>query len=66
MNTVAKNSYGWWVIRNGKVDFGFNGIADNDQGTWYCKNGKVDFTYTGTYYDNATQTYYNISNGRVV
>ena len=57
----------WWYVGvDGKIDFSYNGIAKNSNGTWYCKNGKVDFTYTGTYYDNATQTYYNISNGRVV
>lgn len=26
-NTVAPNSNGWWVIRNGKVDFNYNGIT---------------------------------------
>ena len=45
--TVAKNSYGWWKIENGKVDFQFNGFADNEYGTWYLKDGNVDFNYTG-------------------
>ena len=42
-DTVAKNSKGWWVIRDGKVDFTYNGFAENKNGWWYCKEGKVQF-----------------------
>ena len=41
--TVAKNSNGWWYIKDGKVDFGYNGLAQNSNGWWYLENGKVTF-----------------------
>ncbi len=44
MNSVEKNQYGWWYIKNGKVDFSYTGFAKNQYGWWYCKNGKVDFS----------------------
>lgn len=44
---MEKNENGWWVIRNSKVDFNYNGIAPNEYGFWYCAGGKVDFTYNG-------------------
>ena len=43
VNSVEKNENGWWVIQNGKVNFGFTGFAKNANGWWYVKNGKVDF-----------------------
>ena len=49
--TVAQNSYGWWYVYNGKVDFTYKGFADNDYGTWYIENGKVDFSFNGSYND---------------
>lgn len=45
--TVAKNKNGWWYVKNGMVDFDYNGIAENKNGVWYIDNGKVDFDYTG-------------------
>ena len=43
-DTVAKNSNGWWVIRDGKVDFTYNGFAENSNGWWYCEGGQVQFS----------------------
>ncbi|HIZ82538.1 MAG TPA: hypothetical protein H9722_10675, partial [Candidatus Mediterraneibacter pullistercoris] len=45
--TVAKNKNGWWYVKDGKVDFDYDGIAENKNGVWYIDNGKVDFDYTG-------------------
>ncbi|MCC8151577.1 MAG: hypothetical protein LIO96_09040 [Lachnospiraceae bacterium] len=57
------NSNGWWYIKNGKVDFSFNGIASNANGSWVIKNGKVNFGYNGTYkYKGKT---YKVSGGKV-
>ncbi len=42
-----KNSYGWWYIRDGVVDFSVNTIAKNKNGWWYVADGKVDFSYNG-------------------
>lgn len=47
-NTVAKNANGWWYIdKNGKVDFSYNGIASNSNGTWKITGGKVTFNDNG-------------------
>ena len=43
IDTVAQNSNGWWVIRDGKVDFSYTGFAENSNGWWYCRGGKVQF-----------------------
>ena len=41
--TVAKNDYGWWYVKNGMVDFSYNGFARNEYGWWYVENGQVTF-----------------------
>lgn len=41
--TIAKNSNGWWYLKDGKVDFTFNGFWKNENGWWYCENGEVTF-----------------------
>ena len=48
-NTVAKNKNGWWVIQDGKVNFGYNGFAKNSNGWWYCKGGEVQFGTNGVF-----------------
>ena len=47
ITTVTPNEYGWWYIKNGKVDFGYNGLAKNEHGTWYIKDGNVKFEING-------------------
>ena len=42
-NTVANNAYGWWAVRNGKVDFNYTGFASNQYGWWYAEKGQVTF-----------------------
>ena len=44
---LAPNEYGWWYIKNGKVDFGYNGLGTNEYGTWYIANGQVNFNING-------------------
>ncbi len=41
-----KNENGWWYIKDGKVDFSFNGLAENKNGWWVVKDGKVDLSHT--------------------
>ena len=63
--TVAKNVNGWWYIdKNGKVDFTFNGLAKNQYGTWVIEKGKVNFNYNGKYTYNGKN--YNIKDGKVI
>ena len=52
--TVAKNAYGWWYVRGGKVDFSYNGLASNAYGTWAIENGKVNFNLNKYYFDADT------------
>ncbi len=60
-----KNSYGWWYIENGKVDFNHNGVDKNTNGWWYVTDGKVRFGFTGlANYKNAYGWWY-IQNGKV-
>ena len=67
-DTVAQNSNGWWVIRDGKVDFSYNGYAENGNGWWYCKGGKVQFGVTdvikGTV--NGEEAWWHVVGGKVV
>ena len=42
-DSVAQNTYGWWVIRGGKVDFNYTGFAANTYGWWYIEKGQVNF-----------------------
>ena len=43
----CQNANGWWKIRDGLVDFNYNGLAANANGWWYIQNGKVNFDYNG-------------------
>ena len=61
--TVAQNKYGWWYVKDGKVDFNHNGVEQNDYGWWRIENGKVNFNFTGLA-ENENGTWY-LSGGRV-
>ena len=37
----------WCYIRNGAIDYTYNGVAQNENGWWKIKNGVVDFSFTG-------------------
>ena len=61
--TNCGNASGWWYVKNGVVDFSFNGVAANSNGSWYVTNGKVDFSINGTRVINNTT--YRFVNGKV-
>lgn len=63
---VYVNEYGWWFIRNGEVDFNYNGIAGNNIGKWYITNGQVNFDYSGAYTPYGTTNHYTVVEGSVV
>ena len=63
INTVAKNRYGWWRVKGGKVDFSCNSVEKNENGWWKIKNGKVDFSYNG-FAENENGWWY-LQNGKV-
>ena len=60
------NEYGWWYVRNGKVDFSKNDVIKGDvngEMAWWCvKGGKVQFTYTVAKNSNG---WWAIENGKV-
>ena len=37
----------WVYVKDGKIDYSYNGVAQNENGWWKIKNGKVDFSFTG-------------------
>lgn len=62
---------GWAYLKNGVIDFSYNGYAENDTGTYYVKDGFIDWgqhyeikttttrTYRTTYYQDSN---YNNNN----
>ncbi|MDO5453274.1 MAG: hypothetical protein Q4F20_05970, partial [Eubacteriales bacterium] len=55
---VYVNEFGWWFIRNGEVDFNYNGIAGNNVGKWYITDGQVNFDWSGAYTPPGTDHHY--------
>lgn len=44
---LANNEVGWWYVRNGQIDFSYNGLMCYFDTWWKITGGKVDFDYTG-------------------
>ena len=44
---VENISGGWYCVKNGAIEYSYNGIAPNENGWWKISGGKVDFSYTG-------------------
>ena len=44
---VVPNSYGWWRVEAGKVNFKAHGVFYNDYGYWLVTGGKVNFKFDG-------------------
>ncbi len=63
---VYVNEFGWWFIRNGEVDFNYNGIAGNNVGKWYITDGQVNFDWSGAYTPPGTDRHYVVVEGGVV
>ncbi|MBO7690736.1 MAG: hypothetical protein J6T14_07910 [Clostridia bacterium] len=40
---IKSNSYGWWRIENGLVNFNATGVYKNEYGWWRVEEGKVNF-----------------------
>jgi len=62
--SLVKNQKGWWYVKDGQIDFTYNGIASNQNGTWFVKNGKVDFRFTGEI--SIEGMLYQIRTGKVI
>lgn len=63
---VYVNEFGWWFVRNGEVDFNYNGIAGNNVGKWYITDGAVNFDWSGAYTPNGSDHHYTVVEGTVV
>ena len=66
VNGFVENSYGWWYVECGRVDFNKNdvikGTVNNKNGWWYVKNGKVNFEDSVRKNSNG---WFSIKNGMV-
>ena len=48
VKSEAKETEGWYYVKNGRVQKGEVTVQKNNNGWWYIgKDGKVDFTYYG-------------------
>ena len=47
--SVENNKYGWWYVKDGRVDFEYDGFCKNKHGWWYAEKGQVTFKKTGLY-----------------
>lgn len=41
-DTMARNNYGWWYIKNGTIDFSYTGLSENQYGIYYITEGKFN------------------------
>lgn len=62
--TAARNTSGWWYVKNGKLNLSYNGLAKHSGSWWYIKNGKVNSSYNGTVKYNGKT--FKVKNGKVV
>lgn len=65
-DTIASNANGTWMIRGGKVDFGFNGVEKGPKDTdpwYYFTGGAVNWSYNGS--ASNTHGTWKITNGKV-
>lgn len=44
---VCKINGEWWCVKDGEIEYSYNGVAQNENGWWKIKDGKVDFTFKG-------------------
>ena len=44
---VLSSDGSWYYMKNGKIDYDYDGLAQNEYGWWKVSNGTVDFGYTG-------------------
>ena len=62
--SLARNRHGWWYVKEGKIDFTYQGLVKNDKGIWYVSNGRIDFSYSGAFEWQGNM--YKIVNGKVI
>ena len=55
---------GWWYVKNGAVNFDYNGLIQNEAGWWCVAGGRVCFDYTGLWSDPYVGWWY-VENGAV-
>ena len=60
---VLSSDGSWYYMKNGKIDYDYDGLAQNEYGWWKISNGTVDFGYTGLAQNE--YGWWKISNGTV-
>ena len=64
---LAKNSNGWYYVKNGYVAWDYTGFGKNlDTGVWWrVKNGRVDFNANSIYKNPDNNKWYKTTGGKV-
>ena len=60
---VLSSDGSWYYMKNGKIDYDYDGLAQNEYSWWKISNGTVDFGYTGLAQNE--YGWWKISNGTV-
>ena len=60
---VLSSDGSWYYMKNGKIDYDYDGLAQNEYGWWKISNGTVDFGYTGLAQNE--YGWWKVSNGTV-
>ena len=60
---VLSSDTSWYYMKNGKIDYDYDGLAQNEYGWWKISNGTVDFGYTGLAQNE--YGWWKVSNGTV-
>ena len=62
---VLSSDGSWYYMKNGKIDYDYDGLAQNEYGWWKISNGTVDFSANGLLYDNMSEKWWYFNNGAV-
>ena len=60
---VLSSDGSWYYMKNGKIDYDYDGLAQNEYSWWKISNGTVDFGYTGLAQNE--YGWWKVSNGTV-
>ena len=60
---VLSSDGSWYYMKNGKIDYDYDGLAQNEYGWWKISNGTVDFGYSGLAQNE--YGWWKVSNGTV-
>ena len=62
---VLSSDGSWYYMKNGKIDYDYDGLAQNEYSWWKISNGTVDFSANGLLYDNMSEKWWYFNNGAI-